>query len=44
MRAVHPRDLIGLIKDMSRFDGTPPRLTPAALDEAAAAYFLARVE
>jgi len=44
MRAVHPRDLLGLIQDMSRFEGTEPRLTPEALDEAAAAYFLAKVE
>jgi predicted ATPase with chaperone activity len=44
MRAVHPRDLLGLIKDMSRFEGSVPRLTPPALDEAAAAYFLAKVE
>lgn len=44
MRAVHPRDLLGLIKDMSRFEGSEPRLTPEAIDEAAAAYFLAKVD
>jgi predicted ATPase with chaperone activity len=39
-RAVHPRDLIGLIMDMGGFEGVHPELTPEWLDAAAASYFI----
>jgi predicted ATPase with chaperone activity len=39
-RAVHPRDLVGLILDMGGFEGVQPELTPEWLDAACAAYFM----
>jgi hypothetical protein len=39
-RAVHPRDLVGLLMDMSGFEGVKPELTPEWLDAACASYFL----
>jgi hypothetical protein len=35
-RAVHPRDLLGLMHDMSSFEGTKPELTPHWIDDACA--------
>ena len=40
-RAVHPRDLLGLMHDMSSFEGTKPELTPHWIDDACASYFMA---
>lgn len=40
LRAVHPRDIIEQILDISRYLGTPPRLTKEMLDRAASAYFV----
>lgn len=39
-RAVHPRDLIGLITDMGGFEGVQPQLTPEWIDAACASYFM----
>jgi len=39
-RAVHPRDLIGLITDMGGFEGIQPQLTPEWIDAACASYFM----
>ncbi len=39
-RAVHPRDLIGLLMDMGGFEGVHPELTPEWIDAAAASYFM----
>ncbi len=43
MRAVHPRDIVGLLQDMAGFEGTQPELTPEWLDAACAAYFMEEV-
>ena len=39
-RAVHPRDLLGLITDMGGFEGVRPELTPEWIDAACASYFM----
>ena len=39
-RAVHPRDLIGLINDLGGFEGVHPELTPEWIDAACASYFM----
>ena len=39
-RAVHPRDLVGLITDMGGFEGVQPELTPEWIDAACASYFM----
>ena len=39
-RAVHPRDLVGLMLDMGGFEGEEPQLTPEWLDAACASYFM----
>ena len=39
-RAVHPRDLLGLIADMGGFEGVKPQLTPEWIDAACASYFM----
>jgi len=39
-RAVHPRDIIGLLQDMGGYEGVQPELTPEWLDAAVAAYFM----
>ncbi len=40
VRAVHPRDIIEQIIDISRYQNTPPALTKDLLDRAAMAYFV----
>src|SRR5690606_2730330 len=39
-RAVHPRDLVGLMVDMGGYEGVKPQLTPEWIDAACAAYFM----
>ena len=39
-RAVHPRDLVGLLMDIGGFEGVQPQLTPEWLDAACASYFM----
>ncbi len=40
LRAVHPRDIVEQIIDISRYQNTPPALTKEMLDRAAKAYFV----
>ncbi|HEY7467725.1 MAG TPA: ATP-binding protein [Dehalococcoidia bacterium] len=40
MRAVHPRDIVGLLMDMGGFEGVDPELTPEWIDAACASYFM----
>ncbi|MDI6694438.1 MAG: AAA family ATPase [Anaerolineales bacterium] len=40
MQAVHPRDLLKIIRVICEYDGTPPRMTPELIDEACASYFV----
>lgn len=40
MQAVHPRDLLKIVKVICEYDGTQPRLTPDLIDEAARSYFV----
>jgi hypothetical protein len=39
-RAVHPRDLVGLMNDLGTFEGTQAELTPEWIDAACASYFM----
>lgn len=39
-RAVHPRDLVGLMLDMGGFKGEQPGFTPEWIDAACASYFM----
>ena len=39
-RAVHPRDIIGLMMDMAGFEDKHPELTPEWIDAACASYFI----
>ena len=39
-RAVHPRDLIGLLTDIGGFEGVQPELTPPWIDAACSSYFM----
>ena len=40
LRAVHPRDIVEQIIDISRYQNTPPALSKELLDRAASAYFV----
>ena len=40
MQAVHPRDLLRVIKALCEYTGEPVRLTPKLIDEACNAYFI----
>jgi len=40
LRAVHPRDLIAQLMDISTYLNVPPRLTKDLIDRAAASYFV----
>jgi predicted ATPase with chaperone activity len=40
MEAVHPRDLLKIIKSICSYTGETPRLTPALVDEACTNYFV----
>lgn len=39
-RGAHPRDLVQIIMDSARFDGTEPTLTPESIERAIAVYFI----
>ncbi len=39
-RSCHPRDLMRTIVGMSRYDGSPPVLTPELIDRACSTYFV----
>lgn len=40
-QAVHPRDIIKIIRALCEYEGVPPRMTPALIDEACTNYFVA---
>ena len=40
MRGCHPRDIVEAIADAARYQGHGRALTPAAIDEACANYFV----
>jgi predicted ATPase with chaperone activity len=40
LQAVHPRDLLKIILELCDYEGSPPRLTPQLIDEAARSYFV----
>jgi hypothetical protein len=40
MRSCHPRDLLDEILDVSRYKGSPPRLSRDMIDRALRAYFV----
>ncbi|HEY3359764.1 MAG TPA: ATP-binding protein [Polyangia bacterium] len=40
LRACHPRDLVQQLRDIQRFTGELPPLTPATMDRVAALYFV----
>jgi hypothetical protein len=41
MQAVHPRDLIKIIKALCEYEDIPPRMTPELMREACVNYFVA---
>jgi hypothetical protein len=40
LQAVHPRDLLKIVLELCDYEGSPPRLTPELIDEAARSYFV----
>jgi hypothetical protein len=40
LQAVHPRDILKIVKAIAEYEGTEPRMTPDALDEACLSYFV----
>ena len=40
LRAVHPRDLLDQLLDISNYEGTPPAMTKEMLDQACESYFV----
>jgi predicted ATPase with chaperone activity len=40
-QAVHPRDIIKIVRALCEYEGTSPRMTPALIDEACTNYFVA---
>jgi predicted ATPase with chaperone activity len=40
-QAVHPRDILKIIKALCEYEGVPPRMTPQLVDEACTNYFVA---
>ncbi len=40
LQAVHPRDILKIIKAMAEYEGIPPRLTPETIDAACRSYFV----
>ncbi len=40
MQAVHPRDILRVVKALCEYSGEPVRLTPKLIDEACSAYFI----
>jgi predicted ATPase with chaperone activity len=40
LQSVHPRDILKTIIAISEYEGLPPRMTPALLDEACESYFV----
>jgi hypothetical protein len=44
MQAVHPRDLLKIVRAMCEFEGEAPHLTPQRIDEACSIYFVGHKE
>jgi predicted ATPase with chaperone activity len=42
MQAVHPRDIVKTIVSICSYEGVPPKMTPALIDEACTVYFVER--
>ncbi|MGF1506190.1 MAG: ATP-binding protein, partial [Anaerolineae bacterium] len=40
MQAVHPRDILKIVKAMCEFDGVPAAMTPQRIDDACSVYFV----
>jgi hypothetical protein len=40
MQAVHPRDLLKIVKSLCEYDGKPLVLTPQLIDDACSSYFV----
>lgn len=40
LQSVHPRDIIKTIVSICNYEGAPPKLTPALIDEACRSYFV----
>ncbi|PID86207.1 MAG: AAA family ATPase [Chloroflexi bacterium] len=40
LQAVHPRDILKIVTALCDYEGTPPRMTPALIDEACFNYFV----
>ncbi|MCZ7544854.1 MAG: ATP-binding protein [Anaerolineae bacterium] len=40
MQAVHPRDILRVVRALCEYSGEPVRLTPKLIDEACSAYFI----
>jgi predicted ATPase with chaperone activity len=40
LQAVHPRDILKIVKSLSEYDNQPPRLTPQMIDDACSSYFV----
>ncbi len=40
MQAVHPRDILRIVKALCEYEGAQPRLSPQLIDEACRAYFV----
>ena len=40
LQSVHPRDILKIIVSLSEYEGVPPKLTPALIDEACNSYFV----
>lgn len=40
LQAVHPRDILKIVKALSEYDAKPARLTPQMIDDACSSYFV----
>lgn len=40
LQAVHPRDILRIIRAICEYEGSAPRMTPELIDEACASYFV----
>jgi predicted ATPase with chaperone activity len=40
LQAVHPRDILKVVRALCEYEGSPNHLTPALIDEACSAYFV----
>ena len=40
LQSVHPRDLLRIVVSMCEYEGVPPQISPALIDEACDSYFV----